>query len=398
MSQESLTHPKNYQRVSLSLEHASTELPSAYCDLEKCVEDLSRELSESDSARARQRAEKEVVAKRLQNLLKVLPGGVVVLDGSGSVQDCNPAALGLLGEPLLGESWREVVRREFAPRWDDGHDITLRNGRCVNISTQALVGEPGQIVLINDVTETRELQAALNRYRRLSAKGEMAASLAHQIRTPLSSAVLYLSNLSRGQLDEATRQRFTRKALTRLRHLEQLVDDMLVFARGGSFDAADITVRPLLEGLAEELHAQMRANDFQLEVINQATEAVIHGNRDALLSVLQNLATNAVEACGKGGKLVVTARVTSRASLEITCADNGPGIASEIREKIFEPFVTTRAQGTGLGLAVARVVIQAHGGNIRVASNEPKGTVFLIELPIVAGRKVDERSAFEELR
>lgn len=239
MSQESLTHSKNYQRVSSSLQQASTEPPSAYYDLEKCVEDLSRELSKADSARARQRADKEVVAKRLQNLLKVLPGGVVVLDGSGSVQDCNPAALGLLGEPLLGESWRDLVRREFAPPWDDGHDITLHNGRCVNISTQALVGEPGQIVLINNVTETRELQAGLNRYRRLSAKGEMAASLAHQIRTPLSSAVLYLSNLSRGQLDEAMRQRFTRKALTRLRHLEQLVDDMLVFARGGNFEAAD---------------------------------------------------------------------------------------------------------------------------------------------------------------
>jgi len=100
-------------------------------------------------------------------------------------QECNPAAVDLLGEPLRHRAWSEIIARAFAPRSDDGHEISLADGRRVNLSTCPLGDEPGQIILITDVTEMRRLQDRLHHQQRLAAMGETAASLAHQIRTPL---------------------------------------------------------------------------------------------------------------------------------------------------------------------------------------------------------------------
>ncbi|WP_368665597.1 histidine kinase dimerization/phospho-acceptor domain-containing protein, partial [Arthrobacter sp. GMC3] len=140
--------------------------------------------------------------------------------------------LELLGEPLVGHPWREVIARCFAPRRDDGHEISLRNGRRLSIATRSLAGEPGQLVLLTDLTETRRLQDQLARHERLSSLGRMVASLAHQIRTPLSTALLYASHLEQGGLSEQQQQRFAGSLKARLHELEHQVRDMLIFARG----------------------------------------------------------------------------------------------------------------------------------------------------------------------
>jgi two-component system sensor histidine kinase FlrB len=98
------------------------------------------------------------IADRLSSLLAVIPGGVVVIDGMGVVQDCNQVAINLLGEPLTGQRWIDVIKRAFKPREDDGHDVSLADGRLVHISTSPLDKEPGQIILLQEVTETRQLQ------------------------------------------------------------------------------------------------------------------------------------------------------------------------------------------------------------------------------------------------
>ena len=119
-------------------EDASQTLSAFYRELEHQVASLTAELSASRAEQVREFAEKERLAARLENLLEALPGGVVVLDQHGRVQEFNPAATDLLGDLVPGESWNLVVARAFAPRWDDGHDISLKDGRGVNIATQAL--------------------------------------------------------------------------------------------------------------------------------------------------------------------------------------------------------------------------------------------------------------------
>jgi two-component system sensor histidine kinase FlrB len=210
----------------------STQLTDSYGLLEARVTELKGELAVVSAQRMQELAEKERLANRLQNLLDLLPGGVIVIDGTGMVREANPAALDLLGEPLIGMLWRHVIARCFAPREDDGHEISLKDGRRLSIATRSLDAEPGQLVLLNDLTETRHLQSQLARHERLSSLGRMVASLAHQIRTPLSAAMIYASHLAEQALSVETQQRFAGRLKERLHELEHQVRDMLVFARG----------------------------------------------------------------------------------------------------------------------------------------------------------------------
>ncbi len=335
---------------------------------------------------------------RLNNLFQALPGAVVMLDGEGRVVQCNPAANELLGEPLENELWRDVVDRAFSPRWDDGHDISLVNGRVVNISTQPMIDEPGQILLIKDVSETRLLQEQLNRAKRLSAKGEMAAALAHQIRTPLSSAILYLSNLSHKNLDQASREKFTSKSLARLNYLEKLIEDMLLFARGENFEMQNFSILNLIEMLSQQTEAQVSESGINFIIDPDISDCQIMLNPEAMISILENLIVNAIQASDQTsdekGTIYLTAKNIAKETggnnekvVRISLADNGSGIPENIRATLFEPFVTSHANGTGLGLSVVQAVVRSHGGEITVRDAEPKGTIFEITLPIVGVMK-----------
>ncbi|MCB1751626.1 MAG: PAS domain-containing protein [Gammaproteobacteria bacterium] len=167
----------------------SGQLTDAYAQLQERVRELNLELAEARSERMRQLAEKEHYAHRFAQLLDALPAAVVVLDDADQVQQFNPAA-GLLFDTIaVGDSWRDIFRRNIA---SDGQrkEMTFFSGTRVSFTEQPLTPEPGRILLLLDVTETRQLQARAERQQRLSAMGQMAAQLAHQIRTPLSSALL----------------------------------------------------------------------------------------------------------------------------------------------------------------------------------------------------------------
>jgi two-component system sensor histidine kinase FlrB len=364
----------------------SSQLEASYQALENRVAQLNHELAAARSERLRQLAEKERLANRLERLLDVLPGGVVVVDEQGFVAECNPAAVDLLGEPLQGCLWHDVIQRAFQPYSDDGSEVTLHSGRRVSMSTRSLDPEPGQIVLLMDVTEQHALQHMLNRHRRLSAMGEMAASLAHQVRTPLASALLYVSHLARADLSDDGRRRFTDKVIGRLRHLERMINDMLQFARGGSFDMEDFPVELLVDEFTQSLEPQLQACCGELELQNQAAGSNLRGNREALQSALSNLATNAIEACGQRAQLCLEIRRNDQDELVLLLHDNGPGIPAAVQERLFTPFFTTRPNGTGLGLAVVRAIARAHQGDVWVTSKPGQGSTFGIRIPAAGGQ------------
>lgn len=377
-----------FNRMSLQLE-------SSYRDLEQQVAGLTAELAAARSERLRQLAEKERLANRLSRLLETLPGGVIVLDAQGIVQECNPAALTLLGEPLLGQLWRDVMQRACAAEYGaDDNELKLANGRQITLSARALGTEPGQILLLTDVTEHRALQNLVNRQQRLSAMGEMAASLAHQIRTPLATALLYVSHLNRPQQTEADRVRVTDKIRTRLRHLEGMVNDMLVFARGGGSGAVEkVGIDSVLEELRQTLEPQLQALQAELHIDNTVPGAVVNGSRAALVGALLNLANNALQACGNAARLTINVRSPQPGRLSVSVSDNGPGIDAAGIERIFEPFYTTRPDGTGLGLAVVRAVAEAHHGSVWVESPPGQGASFGLRLPCQASvARADRRT------
>ncbi len=323
----------------------------------------------------------------LQHLLQLLPTGVVVLDSRGLVQQANPVAVAMLGEPLIGQRWLDVITRSFRPRSDDGMEVSLHDGRRVQLAITSLHPQPGQLIVLTDLTETRQLQSRLAHLQRLSALGKMMASLAHQIRTPLSSAMLYAQNLKNQKLAPTARLQFQDKLLHRLLDLEQQVNDLLLFARSGR--EQQVTVLSMQQLLTDvysgvEPLVQQQAGVLQLQ-LPQPDLAVL-ANHSALTGALGNLIQNALQHAGPGAQILLAALPDPDGQhIRLVVEDHGPGVPLELQQQIFEPFFTTRANGTGLGLAVVQAVANSHHGIARCISAAGGGARFEILLPVCLG-------------
>lgn len=387
MNQPAIRHQPRHCVPRETIARVSSHLTETYQLLEQRVAELKRQLVLAHQARSEHVSENIRLAKQLKQLINALPAGVILLDGRGHIRECNALAIDLLGQPLLDAEWRTVIDRAFLPCAADMHEAVLRDGRLLSISTCPLGAEPGQIVLLSDVTAVHHLQEHVNRHRRLLAMGEMAASLAHQIRTPLASALLYAAHLKRNDLAEEKRQQLVDRFVSRLRDLEQLVTDMLVFAKGEGQIKELLVVPELLDDVQASLAAHLVDRDCRLIVGIEGNGLTIQANRSALLNVLQNLVVNAIEACPEDGRVKLVARSLAAESgnpaVEFQVIDNGTGIAHEEQARIFEPFYTTRPQGTGLGLAVVRAVVEAHHGSIVLESQHGQGTIVTIRLPLM---------------
>jgi two-component system sensor histidine kinase FlrB len=199
--------------------------------------------------------------------------------------------------------------------------------------------------------------------------------------------VLYLSNLQNHPLDDAARIKFTGKALSRLNHLEKLIEDMLLFARGGQFELEPVSLQKLLNDLQQQVAPHAEQAGFTFSIRSPILDCPIPANAAALLSALQNLVDNAIQAIGKGGELRLETDKINDRMVRISLIDNGPGIPDQVRERLFEPFVTSRANGTGLGLAVVQAVIRSHQGSIQLRETSSAGTRFEITLPLIGQKQ-----------
>lgn len=332
----------------------------------------------------------EQQVERYQQVLDVMPAGVILLDTQGVVQEANPEAQRLLEVPLVGVKWFEVIQQAFAPREDDGHEISLRNGRKVRLAISA--STTGQLILITDLTETRLLQSRVSDLQRLSSLGRMVASLAHQVRTPLSSAMLYASNLAAPNLPPATKDRFQSKLMDRLHDLEKQVNDMLLFAKGGDNKVVKpFTVEQLVQEFSPMVETALKNNqiDYYLEVEQEQTQLL--GNANAIASALSNLVMNAIQIAGKQSQVDVFFRPVN-GELKISVQDSGPGVPKELQNKIMEPFFTTRSQGTGLGLAVVQMVCRAHDGRLELISEQGDGACFTMCIPLDETSNADQKA------
>jgi two-component system sensor histidine kinase FlrB len=383
MTAESPQQRKQLEDAFQVFNQVSEQLADSYQQLQQRVHQLSTELAAARDERLKQLAEKERLANRLAQLLDALPAAVVVLDGEGVVQQLNPAAHQLLKTIDPGHSWESVYRDSFEEN-QSGDERRLRSGRLVTLTERQLEPEAGRILLLLDITETRQLQERLDRQQRLSAMGEMAAQLAHQIRTPLSSALLYVSHLSKDNLPAEKRSRFAQRTRARLLHMERQINDMLAFARGGNYTPEPIGVTGMLLELLQMLESARQERKMRVS-LKDFTEGNcrVAGNRDALLGAILNLANNALEHGGE--EVILELQQQTGQWLEIRIRDDGPGIPEDIRERIFDPFFTTSNDGTGLGLAVAQAVVLSHQGQITLSSNEQQGSCFQISLPLLTG-------------
>lgn len=373
----------------------STQLASSYRMLEARVSQLTAELDQVSAERAEEHQEKQQLAGRMQALLDFLPGGVIVLDSRGRIIEANPAAEKLLGTALYGRVWRQVIGECFAPRNDDGLEVSTRSGRRISIATSSM--EPGagsdfggcqegQIILLTDLTETRRLQQHVSRSERLSAMGKMVSALAHQIRTPLSAAILYADHLCHSDLTADRQQDFSRKLYGRLQHMERQVRDMLLFVKSELPMNDIVSLADLELGLREAAEVPLASTQSRCEWINDAADVQIKCHREALISATMNLINNGIQACEKGSARL-RLRIQREANyLLVRVTDNGPGMAPELLGAAREIFTTTKPQGTGLGLAVVQSVVRAHGGSFELISPPGEGVTATLWLPVYQPR------------
>ena len=332
-------------------------------------------------------------------LIEVMPTGLVMLDGDGIVVKINQVARNLLDEPILGQPWFNVIARSFDPREDDWHEISLKDGRRVKLEITSLGSEPGQLIMITDLTETRLLQDKLAQMQRLSSLGKMVSTLAHQIRTPLSAAILYSENLSTNKLADASRLKFQGKLNARLHDLEQQVNDMLLFSKSGKEQVvAPIDVRELINDAVSSMDALLDKENTKVKVQLPENEPYILGNKNALTGAIQNLLHNSLQAFSTNKVIepMINIQVYSQDNhLYLSFKDNGPGIDAKIINQIFQPFYTSSSKGTGLGLAVVKSVVNAHQGEVNLLNETNAGAHFVIKLPLLEQGDVMKRSPME---
>lgn len=379
--------PTDYERLQTAFavfNEASEQLSVVYQDLQQQVEHLTRELALANGELQRQLAEKEDLSRRLSLLLTALPAGVIALDAKGCVEQANPAASVILGEPLVGLQWHQniatrLLETTVVNEWNLNLENT-KNHRRIRVESSTIDSTGRQILLVHDITQAYAMQEQVKRNQRLTAMGEMAANLAHQLRTPLSTALLYAAHLGNEALATHERQQFAAKTTERLLHLERLINDMLRFVKGEATQLKKISAASLLAELRHEIEPQMLACDLQFIVHDNSHGACLMADRKALCGALINLLENAMQVSHAGDRVLLACDIDKDAVI-LTVRDDGPGIDAALQARLFEPFFTTRPEGTGLGLAIARGVIQSMGGSIHVNTVASSGCEFFIKLP-----------------
>jgi two-component system sensor histidine kinase HydH len=324
-----------------------------------------------------------------------MPSGLVTADGNGRITSVNSAASRLFGiadekvegmpmSALAGIPWESVTAlvEKGLPAHEREYAFTARNGESIPVCVSAsrIVDDEnmhlGYLYLVEDIRERKQVQERLRRGERLSALGQMAARVAHEIRNPLSSikgfARFFAEKMPAGGGREIA---FT--MMEEVDRLNRVVTELLDFAR-----PMPLTLRP--GDIRKVVERAMRLTEDDAGKKGIATTFTappvlpeVGMDFERLTQVFLNLFINAVQAMDQGGELTVTAAVRG-ARIAVTVADTGRGMTPDVLENIFIPYYTTKLAGTGLGLAVVVKILEEHGCAIRADSVPGKGTVFTL--------------------
>ncbi|QLG87264.1 GHKL domain-containing protein [Chitinibacter bivalviorum] len=383
-SEDQQINSKELEEAFALFTEASHQLSNAYAVLQQDVASLTEQLAVANGNLKQQYEEKAVLSRRLSLLLDRLPAGVLEVSELGLIVRCNERALDLLGRSLDGLNWDEFFYRHFTVTSET--TIYEFNAEAIKkyftIEQVKISEEAVSVVLLHDVSSAVEMREILARNERLVAMGQMAAGLAHQLRTPMAAALLYVGHLQREQLLEADRIKFAAKATERLKRLEVLVQNMLLFVRGQPQEVSSVSIGEVVQDALAEVRSIFEPSGLQIDLQNNLVDTKVLANFKELSGAIGNLLENACQA-SKPGQHVICKLELNAGQVEISIIDSGVGIPKATLERLFEPFFTTRKGGTGLGLAIVRNLISSYGGEVSVTSTPNFGSVFKICLPRV---------------
>ncbi len=345
----------------------------------------------------------QVANARWRSVIDAAVDGIIVIDSRGSVEVFNAAAQRMFGytEPeVVGQNVKLLMPEPDHSHHDGyiAHHVTTGErkiigiGRAVtgkrkdgqtfplhlSVGEMAIDGEPHFTGILHDLSSRAELEDRLREATTMARLGEMAAVIAHEVKNPLAAvrgAIQVIGSRMKGDTGDAA---IVKEIITRIDVLNNLIQDLLVFARPPKPRPAATDLRALLTSVATLLQSDPAFDQLKFTIVGDAPP--VSADPALMTIVFQNLLINSAQALhGKG--VVTLSLAASGGWHRVAVIDHGPGIPPEIRAALFRPFKTTKARGTGLGMATAKRLVELHDGRISVTCPADGGTTVTVELP-----------------
>lgn len=329
-----------------------------------------------------------------------LPLGLLTSDPNGKVGVVNEVALTMLGlnrHEVIGTRLRDVQGLD----WDSLTKSLILSGKVVEMDTVLMLpGERqlpislsaaemrnedglflGHLFIMRDTAEMKRLQAQVRRNDRLTALGNLAAGVAHEIRNPLSTIKVLATYLAKTLAPGGNEEETAKSMIEEIDRLNRVVSELLDFARPGAVALSTTDLNEVVARALRLAEADLKSKNIQVRFNENPALCAVPMNQERFIQALLNLLLNAVQSMERNGKLTITAKVGVDDTYSLEIADTGEGMSEEVQAHIFTPYYTTKSSGTGLGLAIVHQIIEGHGGSVSVKSSPGSGSVFTITLP-----------------
>lgn len=383
-----------FERQSRQLEKAYRALEADLACSNKALQERNIELTATNQA-LRQ------VSSRLESVLESMTDGLLVVGEDRRIERCNSTACRMLQEPregieqacfadiidspasetnleqiLLGGS--PLLDHPWAKRQDQGET------RRILLSLAPVTAPDGKILgaicNLRDVTEFRRMEKRLQSQERLAALGEMAASVAHEIRNPLGTIEGFARLLRRDLAAMPAPLRLAERIVEGAQNLNYVITNLLTYARPMHLQVAPVSVATIFAYCRETLEDRAARTGVCLVMNSPEPDIAFRGDYRQITQAILNLGINAIEACEASGTVHISATETHN-TVSLHVRDNGCGMDALHVSKVFDPFFTSKEGGTGLGLSLSRKIIDIHGGEITITSAPGEGSLFSVELP-----------------
>jgi len=393
--------------------------PTAFmaASMQAVIQKLREQEKELEALHRTERERAEQTERLSEAVTRNMPAGLLLLNSAGLITSANPAAEAALGvKSLAYRRYAEVLgadsrlthliagclgqgrtfRREEVEYLTPTHELR-QLGVTISPIQRSATEVTGAICLLSDLTELAALQKQIHVKENLAALGELSAGIAHEFKNALATISGY-AQMIRSEAERGTELReHSDRILQQTRALTHVVTEFLKFARPLELADEQVPLRPMMERVVAEIAEAVQG----VSITTEGQFGEVSGDDGLLRQAILNLARNAAEAVAEnpgGGRVIIRGEIEETAGFlgqRISISDNGPGIAPELLSKIFVPFYTTKANGTGLGLAVVQKIILQHGGTVEVRNQPQGGAEFIVWLPFVreAIQAVDSASS-----